>query len=282
MKPLQAFEFESSHEETMNIQEHIDRIHRDGWSVVPRVIPAGRIDAIRNQVCQSAAEHGRAKAAKLGIGQVPGFIRYDQSLSPYLSDPKLMVLLEALLGRYLKVSFITATINHPGNPRGRWHADWPFNQNNAGHISAPYPDVIMHLTTLWMLSPFTKDNGGTLIVPGSHRWPSNPTDNIGVDPEAPYPTEMHAVGEAGSVLVLDSRIWHSTASNYSDESRASVVIRYAPWWLNTRVLAPGSEEREMMVEEPGAMENDQPLVPRNVYDDLPKATKRLFRHWVEG
>ena len=82
--------------------------------------------------------------------------------------------------------------------------------------------------------------------------------------------------------MLDSRIWHATAPNRSDESRVSVVVRYAPWWLNTRVLAPGSEERKMMVDEPGCKENDQPLVPREVYESLPNATKPLYRHWVEG
>ena len=60
-----------------------------------------------------------------------------------------------------------------------------------------------------------------------------------------------------------------------------MVARYAPWWLNTQVLRPGSEERRMMVDEPGVKENDQPLLPRSVYDDLPEATKPLFRHWVE-
>ena len=139
-----------------------------------------------------------------------------------------MGILEALLGSFVKVSYVSATINRRGNPRGRWHADWPFNQINASHVLAPYPDAVMHLTTLWMLSPFTHENGGTLIVPGSHRWSNNPTGNIDVDPLEPYSTEMNATGPAGSVLVLDSRIWHATAPNQSQEDRVSVVVRYAP------------------------------------------------------
>ncbi len=265
----------------MNLKQHLDRIRRDGWSVVPDVIPADELEAVRDQVFRSTAERGRAEAAEQGIGHVPGFIRFDQSIAPYLAEPKLIDLLEALLGPYLRVSFTTATINHPGNRRGEWHADWPFNQNNAAHVPAPYPDALMHVTTLWMLSSFTAENGGTLIVPGSHRWPNNPTGDIGVDPKAAYPTEMNASGEEGSVLLLDSRTWHSTAPNQSGDSRVSVVVRYAPWWLNTKVLQPGSKERKMMVDEPGAKENDQPLVPRRVYEALPEATKPLFRHWVE-
>jgi len=91
---------------------------------------------------------------------------------------------------------------------------------------------------------------------------------------------MNATGSAGSVLVLDSRIWHSTAANLSDEARVSVVVRYAPWWLNTRVLMPGSEERKMMVDETGVSDNDQDMVPRSVYEGLPENVKPLFRHWI--
>lgn len=264
----------------MGLNANLNRIRRDGWCVVEGVIPEDEVDAIRDQVSYSTGIHGRSQAAEQGIGHVPGFIRYDQSLAPYLADAKLMALLEALLGSFVKVSYTTATINRPGNLRGRWHADWPFNQINAAHVPAPYPDAVMHITTLWMLSPFTPENGGTLIVPGSHRWADNPTGNVDVDPLAPYLTEINATGSAGSVLVLDSRIWHATAPNKSPEDRVSVVVRYAPWWLNTRVLMPGSEERKMMVNETGLTENDQELVPRRVYEELPENVKPLFRHWI--
>ena len=91
---------------------------------------------------------------------------------------------------------------------------------------------------------------------------------------------MNATGPAGSVLVLDSRIWHATAPNQSQKDRVSVVVRYAPWWLNTRVLMPGSEERKMMVDETGLTENDQEPVPRQVYEGLPENVKPLFRHSI--
>ena len=102
-----------------------------------------------------------------------------------------------------------------------WHADWPFNQGNAGHVKAPYADFPMHITTLWMISAFSAENGGTLIVPGSHRESNNPTGDIGVDQTAPYPGEINACGPAGSVLILDSRMWHSTAHNSTDNPRVS-------------------------------------------------------------
>ena len=192
---------------------------------------------MRQSVEAAVAEH-RNPAAPADIGHLPGMINFDQSFAPFLADENFLALVGAMLGHHPRISFTTGTINYPGNERGGWHADWPFNQNNAGHIPAPYPDATVHLTTLWMLAPFTEENGGTLLVPGSHRSPNNPTGDNGVDPLAPYPTEVNACGPAGSVLVLDSRLWHATAPNRSHEPRTSVVVRYAPWWLNVEVLRP--------------------------------------------
>ncbi|MBS10542.1 MAG: hypothetical protein CME19_02920 [Gemmatimonadetes bacterium] len=259
---------------------HISQLKESGYTVVENVIPDSELDAISASIQASTDEHGGEDPRSRGIGHVGGFMRYNQALAPYLSDRRVLDPVEGILGPVVKISFTTATINLAGNPRGTWHADWPFNQNNAGHVEAPYPDLPMHITTLWMISEFSAENGGTLIVPSSHREPNNPTGDIGVDQHAEHPDEINATGPAGSVLILDSRIWHSTAPNMTDQPRVSVVVRYAPWWLNTRMLMPDSNEREVMMERTGLNENSQPSLPRDVYEGLPETVQPLFGHWL--
>ena len=253
----------------------------DGWCVLKNIIPPSNVGAIRQATEAVIARH-RNPAAPKSIGHLPGHINYDQSLAPYLTAAPLMDLFEATLGPNFKISFTTGTINYPGNERGDWHADWPFNQRNAGSIRAPYPDVLMHLTTIWMLSPFTKDNGGTLVVPGSHRASNNPTGDHRIDPQAPYSTETYVTGPAGSVLIMDSRLWHASSPNTSDGPRVGVVVRYAPWWLDTGILIPGSDARARLVDEPGLKENNVPPIPAAVYEGLPVATQKLFRHSLQN
>ena len=235
------------------------------------------------RIRQSVEETTYAEGIQVGIEGVAtrkGLLAFNQSFAPYLADKRILGIAEALFGPHVRISFTTAHINLPGNDRGGWHVDWPFNQNNAGHIPAPYPDAVMHLTTLWMLSPFTAETGATLIVPGSHRTDNNPTGDNGVDPQKPYPTEMQATGRAGSVLMFDSRMWHATAVNHSDKPRVGMAVRYAPWWLDLDVLRPGSVERTRMVDEAGVSENEVVPVPAHVYEALPADVKPLFRHWV--
>ena len=263
----------------MKLDEILLRLKMDGWCIVPGVIPQGAVEAVRESVQTTTGEAGGYSNIE-GVGAATGLLASDQSFAPYLVDGSVLGVAEALFGPYVRISFTTAIINRPGNNRGGWHSDWPFNQNNAGHIPAPYPDAVMHMTTIWMLSPFTAENGGTLIVPGSHRSDNNPTGNNGVDAGAPYPTEMQATGDAGSVLIFDSRLWHATAPNLGDTPRVGLAVRYAPWWLSLDVLMPGSDERDRMVNEPGANDNEVPPMSRAVFDRLPEDVKPLMRHWV--
>lgn len=263
----------------MSIEEALLHLRIDGWHVEPGVIPSDKVDSIRESV-QGTSDATGNMAEIHGVDSESGLIGKDQSLAPYLTDERILGTAEAFLGPHVRISFTTAIINNPGNARGHWHSDWPFNQKNAGHIPAPYHDAVTHLTTIWMLSPFSAETGGTLIVPGSHRADNNPTGNNGVDPNLPYPTEMQATGDPGSVLLFDSRLWHSTATNMGDKPRVGVAVRFAPWWLNVDILMPGSDQRNRMVDEVGAKEPQQTAVPRHVFNGLPDNVKPLFRHWV--
>ena len=261
----------------------VDSIRANGFCILENLIPPQKVDAIRESVLQTVASYRRNDTAATQIGFVPGLIAVNQSYAEYLADERLLSIVESLLGHDVRISFTSAIVNEPGNERGNWHADWPFNQLNAGHVPAPYPvDTVFHLTTLWMLSPFTVENGGTLVLPKSHRRDNNPTGDLGTDPLTSFTDEIHVRGEAGSVLVMDSRMWHATSPNRTDSPRVALAVRYAPWWLNLEVLRLESDERARMVTEPGRRENEVPSIPRDVHDRLSERLKPLYRHWIRN
>ena len=268
------------------VEPLVCELEQNGFCVLESVIPEGRCREIRDSLVETVdREHqhyetGR-RAAGQGVGFTPSVINHNQTFADHLADARLLELVRRVLGAHVRISFTSATINHPGNLRGGWHADWPFNQTNAGHVPAPYPDVVMHLTTLWMLSAFDANNGGTLVVPGSHRNPTNPTAAGGPDRDAQIPSEINVCGSEGSVLVFDSRLWHATAPNTSHDPRVALVVRYAPRWLNLEVLRPESAERQHLCAESGATENEVPSIRRAEFERLPDRVKPLYRHWIE-
>ena len=271
------------------------RIERDGFCVIEHVIPADAVGAICAELAAAVASNRRESEAELaairrrghrignpGVAQLRQVINQVQSFAPYLSDRRLLGVIESFFGAWPRISCTDCVVNHPGNARGYWHADWPYNATNASHIPAPYPDAVLHLSTIWMLTPFAAETGGTLVVPGSHRWPSNPAagDLPGMERDAPYPTECPIEGPAGSVLVYDSRLWHAVASNRSATDRVALIVRYAPWWLNLNPTLVGRPEHEAMVVETGGKNYEVMPIERAVFDRLPAAVKPLYRHWV--
>ena len=139
----------------------------------------------------------------------------------------------------------------------------------------------MHLSSIFMLTEFSKETGGTLIVPGSHRWPDNPSGDNGVDADAPYPSEMTVVGGPGDTVFYDSRLWHSVAENPGTTARVAISVRYAPWWLNLNVQREGHPDREGIVVETNGKDHVNPTVPRATYEALPERARPLFRHWLK-
>ena len=265
----------------MPLDDKLSELHLQGYCILERVIPGERCAELRSRIQQIVQRERGDYSSPAQVGFVPSVINHEGSFADFLADDRVLELCHVLLGHNLRISFTSAIVNEPGNQRGNWHADWPFNQNNAGHIPTPYPNAVMHLTTLWMLSPFSAENGGTFIVPASHRRPTNPTaKDCDVRPEQTVGDEIQVAGSEGSVLVMDSRLWHATAPNRTSEARVALAVRYAPWWLNTEVLRPGSAERKRMVDDTGKNDNQVPSIRPAVFEQLPDRVKPLYRHWV--
>ena len=88
-------------------------------------------------------------------------------------------------------------------------------------IPRPRPPVVVN--TLLALDPFTSETGGTLVVPGSHRW----TGPVQQDCE-------HVVVEmdAGSILMFDGSLWHNNGANQTaDRIRRALNMYYSQSWL---------------------------------------------------
>lgn len=158
----------------------------------------------------------------------PAANRDMQSFTPYLTAPRVTEFIEARLGAEARVTFSTLYVHEPGTQRGTWHTGGPFNPDFAAHYPAPYGESAPHLTLHLLLSDFTNENGGLLAVPGSHRRTTNPGYLPRAERFETYPDEANLTGAAGSVIVMDSRLWHAIAENPFDFPRASIVVEIAP------------------------------------------------------
>jgi len=113
---------------------------------------------------------------------------------------------------------LTQTIYiNPGNPAQALHRDrlaW------GTHIPR---EIEPQFNTIWALTDFTKENGATRCVPGSHKWEWDKR----AAPEEVEQAEM----TAGSVFLYTGSVLHSGGENRSNSSRLGLNLTYTLGWL---------------------------------------------------
>ena len=176
------------------------------------------------------AEHiGRAEAADddpaefyPGITHRVGALAYR---SPTVLDLMMHPTVEQLGDRHLGANCTTWQLNvstalevGPGARDQILHRE----EDLYPYFPLPRPNLI--LATMWAITDFTADNGGTQIVPGSHRWGAGRTAE---------PDEIvRAAMPAGSVLFWLGGVLHGAGANVTDDDwRYGVILTYHLGWL---------------------------------------------------
>ena len=85
----------------------------------------------------------------------------------------------------------------------------------------PRPNIIV--ASMWAVTDFRADNGATLLVPGSHRWPA--------DRKAKRNEIVSAEMPAGAVLFWMGGLLHGAGSNTSQDWRYGVILTYSLGWV---------------------------------------------------
>jgi ectoine hydroxylase-related dioxygenase (phytanoyl-CoA dioxygenase family) len=91
------------------------------------------------------------------------------------------------------------------------------------------------------------------MVPGSHRWRKIPPPEM----YEPHPEQQLVTGKAGTVVVMNSHMWHGGTANRTGAPRRAMHVYYTRWdkpqqqwqkkWLSPEVQARlGPEARKIL------------------------------------
>lgn len=189
-----------------------------GFVVVPDVVPAERIDAIREDVLPRLMHGGgRNNFEGFATRRLYGVIAKTLVCNELVEHPLVLGLLDRLLEPNYLLSQLQVIDILPGEAAQPLHPDDAF-------YPWPRPRPPLGVATIWPLDDFTAENGATVAIPGSHLW----------DDRMPTPEERAAAEPAvmrrGSVLLFLGTLWHGGGANRSSGSRACVTAQYcAPW-----------------------------------------------------
>jgi hypothetical protein len=139
--------------------------------------------------------------------------------------------LSATLGRPVLLSNFSGNIAGPGGRVGGLHAD-------QFYVPLPWPEGPLAINVAWLATDFTEENGGTLVVPGSHRRAPLAFDTL---PRERHPEAVPIEAAAGTAAILDGRLWHQTGENRTQsERRIGLFAYYVKPWLRTQEVWPVS------------------------------------------
>ena len=109
------------------------------------------------------------------------------------------------------------------------------HRDEAVWSDIPKPAPELQLATVIAFVDFTRDNGATRVVPGSHRWPDRqlvPAEQMAMAPPA---ADQIAYAEmpAGSAVIYSGGTIHSGGANRTTIPRRGAHLSYCVGWLRT-------------------------------------------------
>lgn len=208
------------------VEDIIAAMNRDGGCIIRDVLSADELQRLNADVDpwieQSALgveDFGGRSTKRTGalIARCP-------SVRPVAMHPLILGAANAFLGPYcerIQLNNTQLITLYPGQGAQPIHRDrLVWGGGGGGYIPMP---IEPQFNTIWALTDFTKENGATVIVPGSQGW----------DFERKAEVEEIAQAEMsrGSVLLYSGTVLHGGGTNRSDSRRIAMNITYSLSWL---------------------------------------------------
>ncbi|MGX5714359.1 phytanoyl-CoA dioxygenase family protein [Sphingopyxis terrae subsp. ummariensis] len=133
--------------------------------------------------------------------------------------PDILALAEAALGPWcerIQLNLTQAIELHPGALVQFPHRDQDMWQGEQGRTE-------YLVNVMWPLTPFTADNGATLIWPGSHG--ARAASDMGEGPA------IAAEAHPGDAIVFLGSTLHGAGANRSNGVRRGIIVSYCLGWL---------------------------------------------------
>jgi len=147
--------------------------------------------------------------------------------------------------------------------RGPGAEEQLLHRDEAVWSDVPKPAPELQMAAVIAFVDFTRENGGTRIVPGSHRWPDRSLPPAEQYAHLPKTEEQIAYAEmpAGSAVVYTGGTIHAGGSNTTEIPRRGAHLSYCLGWLRTE-------------------ENNYLAVPPTIATKLPRHAQELLGYAV--
>ncbi len=248
----------------MDTCEHVQALHRDGYTLLPGLIGDGQVHALRCAIDALSPRHWDYQGL---LDHYKCVFNRDPFWLTYLDLPGAIELAETILGEDCHVIGQTAWRCHPGLLGMGLHLDYLPMALPAVLLDDPAFKLPMFICTLQLyLDDIDELLAPTRVVPGSHR-----------AGRAPQPGETDWRGtpaqpilcRAGDALMFRSELWHAGSPNLDPHrrrymlqvhyGRRMVAQKFSPyldWRFDPQVVAAATPRQRRLLGDHAEAEYD--------------------------
>src|SRR5512138_2193098 len=206
----------------MEIEQHVKRVAEVGYTIVENAIEADLVAALDEDLRRIEREGGIVPAKNLFEGlhtvRIYNLLVHGKLYERIPVHERVLPIVEGVLDRGCLVSSLSSIAICPGETGQPMHAD-----DQLIPLPKPHPAIVCN--TMWAITDFTRDNGATRIIPGSHLRDGSP------NPVERYEGVIPAEMPRGSVLVYHGSLWHKGGANKTQDRRVGIAMNYCAGFI---------------------------------------------------
>lgn len=218
-----------------DVERHLQALQRDGYSIIENFLRPAELRAVREGLAPHLERHrGRNNFEGERTERVYTLVARGAIFERIVEDARVLALLDRLLRPGYLLTASQAICIHPGETPQPIHYDDQF-------YTVPRPRPAISVSTIVAVDPFTAENGGTEILPGSHRWSDAEVagNYDGHDADAPARGDLEArlapaEMPAGACIVFLGTLLHRGGANRSAAPRLAFSNQYCEPWARTQ------------------------------------------------
>lgn len=205
----------------VRIEAVSEDLEREGWRIVPNLLPRGSIEALDEDLgpvfaatpfCEGDFYGARTKRFGSLLKRTP-------RAAALALEPLILAVCQRLLGQWcdtIQLNLMQAIALHPGAPAQFPHRDQDMWAGGKGEVE-------YLVNVMWPLTRFTVENGATIIYPSSH-------GKAALNDAMPSHSIVAECEPGDAILFLGSTL-HGAGANRTSEVRRAVVVSFCLGWL---------------------------------------------------
>ena len=198
-----------------------EQLISEGYCIIPDALPPGTLAALEADLDPVFAATPLCKGHFYGerTKRFGSLLKRSAHASSLVLNPVILSTVEQILGPAcdrIQLNVAQAIEIHPGEPRQFPHRDhdmWQVQKGGQEYL----------VNVIWPLTPFTQENGATLIYPKSHGPDGMACEDLG-DP-------IPAACPPGAAICLLGSTAHGAGANITANVRRGIVVGYCLGWL---------------------------------------------------